>query len=110
MAPDDPTMNPGTGPADHAATTESLDSNPTPPEGPAAHGPEPGSAPDDLALVRRPDLTSLVAGLALMMLGVLLVLRSEDVLELSLGYFWPALLAAVGAVLLASGLRRRRER
>jgi hypothetical protein len=57
----------------------------------------------------RPDLTSLVGGIALVLLGALLVLQSEDVLELGLGYLWPALLAAAGATLLASGIRRRRR-
>jgi len=69
---------------------------------------EPPATPGSPALARRPDLTSLVAGIALIALGVLLVLESEDVLDLSLSYLWPALLAAAGAVLLASGLRRRR--
>ncbi len=69
---------------------------------------EPPAAPESPALARRPDLTSLVAGIALIALGVLLVLESEDVLDLSLSYLWPALLATAGAVLLASGLRRRR--
>jgi cell wall-active antibiotic response 4TMS protein YvqF len=60
-------------------------------------------------MTRRPDLTSLVAGVVLVALGALLVLQSEDVVDLSLGYLWPALLAATGAVLLASGIRRRRR-
>ena len=58
---------------------------------------------------RSPDLTSLVGGIVLFALGLLLVLESEDVLDLSLAYLWPALLAAAGAILLASGIRRRRR-
>ena len=57
---------------------------------------------------RNPDLTSLIGGIVLVALGVLLTLASEDVIDLSLNYLWPALLAAAGAILLASGLRRRR--
>ena len=60
-------------------------------------------------MTRRPDLTSLVGGLVLVALGMLLILDSEDVLDLSLPYLWPALLASGGAVLLASGIRRRRR-
>jgi drug/metabolite transporter (DMT)-like permease len=58
---------------------------------------------------RNPDLTSLIGGIVLVALGVLLTLASEDVIDLSLNYLWPALLAAAGAILLASGLRRRRD-
>ena len=98
MAPDDQTVPSNDYPASPSyeePTTTVMDS---------------ASEPEDLTpLARRPDLTSLVAGIALMALGALLVLESEDVLDLSLGYLWPALLAAVGAVLLASGVRRRRD-
>ena len=55
---------------------------------------------------RNPDLTSLIGGIVLVALGVLLTLASEDVIDLSLNYLWPALLAAAGAILLAS---RRRD-
>jgi Domain of unknown function (DUF5668) len=58
---------------------------------------------------RNPDLTSLIGGIVLVALGGLLTLASEDVIDLSLNYLWPALLAAAGAILLASGLRRRRD-
>lgn len=70
-------------------------------------GSDPGSTVDDGHAGRRPDLTSLVAGIGLMALGVLLVLDSENVLDVTVGYLWPALLAVGGAVLLASGRRRR---
>ena len=58
---------------------------------------------------RRFHLTSLVAGLALTAIGVLLVLATEDQVDLTPGYLWPAVLAAAGATLLASGVRRRRR-
>lgn len=57
--------------------------------------------------VRRFDSTSLTAGLALIGLGVLLLLDRLETIDLRFGYLWPALLAAVGAILLASGLSRR---
>lgn len=57
--------------------------------------------------MRRFDWTSLAAGLVLMGLGSLLLLDRTDAIDLRFGYLWPALLAAVGAILLASGLSRR---
>jgi hypothetical protein len=53
------------------------------------------------------DLTSFVAGLALMGLGGLLLLDRLDVLDLRFGYLWPALLAVLGAILVAAGLGYR---
>lgn len=53
------------------------------------------------------DPTSLVAGLALTAFGLLVLLDRADVLNLSFGYFWPAIAATAGAALLASGLSRR---
>jgi hypothetical protein len=55
----------------------------------------------------RPDPPTLIAGLALVVLGGLLLLDSRGVLELTLGAMAPIACAAVGAVLLASGLSRR---
>ena len=55
------------------------------------------------------DITSLVAGLALAAFGTLLLLDRTGVLDLRFGYFWPALTATVGAILLASGLSRGRR-
>ena len=49
---------------------------------------------------------SLVAGLVLVVLGIVLLLDSADVLELSFGAMAPIAFAAVGAILLASGLSR----
>jgi hypothetical protein len=60
--------------------------------------------------VTRPelDVTSLVAGLALAAFGVLVLLDRVDVLDLRFGYFWPAVAAMFGAILLVSGLSRTR--
>ena len=60
-------------------------------------------------MTRSPDLTSLVGGIVVFALGLLLVLESESVIDLGLAYLWPVLLAAAGAILLASGIRRRRR-
>jgi hypothetical protein len=57
--------------------------------------------------VRPIDWTSLAAGVALAALGSLLLLDRVDAVDLRFGYLWPALIAAVGAILLASGLSRR---
>ncbi len=53
---------------------------------------------------REVDRASLVAGLVVIALGTLLLLDRVEALDLGFGYFWPALLAAVGAILLAIGL------
>jgi hypothetical protein len=55
----------------------------------------------------RPDLPLLVAGLALAVLGGLLLLDSQGALALRLATLAPIACAAVGAILLASGLSRR---
>ncbi len=60
--------------------------------------------------MRTVDWTSLAAGLALIGLGGLFLLDRVGVLDLRFGYLWPALLAAVGAILLAAGLSRRENR
>jgi hypothetical protein len=57
---------------------------------------------------RSPDLVSVVAGLFLLGLGVLLLLHARGTIELSLAAFGPAACAALGAILLASGLSRPR--
>ena len=56
----------------------------------------------------RADLTSLVAGICLMALGLLLLLDGTGTLELRLAVFCPAAFAAIGATLLASGMTRPR--
>lgn len=54
------------------------------------------------------ELRSAVAGLAVTILGVLLLLNATGTLELSFAVFAPAACAAVGAILVASGLSRNR--
>jgi hypothetical protein len=58
---------------------------------------------------RRVDVTSLVAGFTIAALGMLLLLDRANALDLRFGYFWPALTATIGAILLASGLTRGRR-
>lgn len=53
------------------------------------------------------DPGSLVSGLVLIALGTLLLLDQADVLELHAEYLAPAVLAAVGGILLACGLAGR---
>jgi hypothetical protein len=57
--------------------------------------------------MKRIDLVSLVAGAVTVALGVLLLLDTTDKLHLGFEYATPAVLGAIGAVLLASGLARR---
>lgn len=57
----------------------------------------------------RPDRMSLAAGLVLVVLGVVLLLDSAGALDLTFGSMAPIAFAAVGAILLASGLTRGRE-
>ena len=58
---------------------------------------------------RRLDPLSLVAGLAICGLGVVLLLDRTDVIDLHFGYVLPAVLACVGAILLAAGLEGPRR-
>ena len=53
---------------------------------------------------RRRDGVSIVAGFAVTVLGVLLLLDQTGALVLRFDYLAPAVLATVGAVLLAAGL------
>jgi Domain of unknown function (DUF5668) len=57
--------------------------------------------------VRRPDLPSLVSGVALTGFGVVLLLDRVDAIDLSFATFAPIALAAMGAILVALGLSRR---
>ena len=57
--------------------------------------------------MRTVDWTSLAAGLVLIGLGGLFLLDRVEALDLRFGYLWPALLAALGAILLTAGLSRR---
>ncbi|MET0511817.1 MAG: hypothetical protein ABW135_09075 [Thermoleophilaceae bacterium] len=52
-------------------------------------------------------MPSLVAGLALLALGAVLLLNALDAIELSFASFAPLACAATGAILLANGLSRR---
>ena len=55
----------------------------------------------------RPDIRALVAGLAVLALGAVLMLDALDAFELSFAAFAPLACAAAGAILLANGLSRR---
>jgi hypothetical protein len=57
---------------------------------------------------RSPDLTSVVAGIAVLALGVLLLLDASGTLDLRFGVLAPVACAAMGAILLASGMTRPR--
>ena len=56
----------------------------------------------------RPDVTSLVAGVCIVALGLLLLLDASDALELRFAVLGPACFAALGAILVASGMSRPR--
>ena len=53
---------------------------------------------------RRADRTLIVAGLATIALGVLLLLDRTGAIDVQFNYMVPAVLAAIGAVLLTAGL------
>ena len=53
---------------------------------------------------RRADRTLIVAGLATVALGVLLLLDRTGAIDVQFNYMVPAVLAAIGAVLLSAGL------
>ena len=55
----------------------------------------------------RPDPATLVAGLAVLVLGGVLMATSLGAFDLTFAAFAPLTLAAVGATLVASGLSRR---
>ncbi|MCW3000197.1 MAG: hypothetical protein JWN65_3746 [Solirubrobacterales bacterium] len=59
--------------------------------------------------MRRLDRTSLVAGLVLILLGILFLLDRTDTLDLRFGALWPLLTGATGAILLTAGLDDRRR-
>lgn|GEM_PF-5432609 len=56
---------------------------------------------------RAPHLTSIVAGAMLVALGIVLVLNAGGGIHLGFAYTAPAVVAALGAILLASGLDAR---
>jgi hypothetical protein len=55
----------------------------------------------------RADIPALVAGLALLALGCVLLLDALGAMNLTFGLFGPLACAATGAILLANGLSRR---
>ena len=57
---------------------------------------------------RSPDITSLVSGLCVAALGVLLLLDGTGTVDLRFNVLAPAACAAIGAILLASGMSRPR--
>jgi hypothetical protein len=58
-------------------------------------------------VARRPEPTSLVAGIVVILFGTVLMLDTTDVIDLRLAALAPMACAVAGAVLLASGLGRR---
>jgi hypothetical protein len=60
--------------------------------------------------VRRLDRTSLVAGMVIVIAGLILLLDRLDAFDLRFGYGLPLLIATVGAILLAAGLEGPRDR
>jgi hypothetical protein len=56
---------------------------------------------------RSPNVTVLSAGLAVLVLGVLLVLDANRTIDLRFAYMAPVLVGALGAILLAGGLVSR---
>jgi hypothetical protein len=56
---------------------------------------------------RRPDLPSLVAGLGIIVFGLVLLGDALDVVDLRFAVLGPVVCALLGAILLASGLARR---
>jgi hypothetical protein len=52
----------------------------------------------------RPDLSSLAVGLAIVVLGTLLLLKESGTIDLDGGWLLAGLTACAGAALLASGL------
>ncbi len=54
------------------------------------------------------DVASLVAGVVVLALGLVLLLDGVGALDLSFGLLAPAACAAVGAILVASGMTRSR--
>ncbi len=58
---------------------------------------------------RSPSITILVCGIAVLVLGVLLVLGAGGTIDLRFAYTVPVLVGALGAILLSSGLASRRR-
>jgi hypothetical protein len=60
-------------------------------------------------MTRRPNVTALMTGIAILVLGVLLVLDADGSIDLGFAYTAPVVVGALGAVLLAGGLAGRRR-
>jgi hypothetical protein len=60
------------------------------------------------AKVAKADIASLVAGIAVLVLGLILLLDATGALGLSFALFAPVMCAVAGAILLARGLTRGR--
>jgi hypothetical protein len=54
--------------------------------------------------MRSPNVTVLLTGVAVFVLGVLLVLDADGTIDLRFAYMAPVLVGALGAILLTSGL------
>jgi hypothetical protein len=54
--------------------------------------------------MRSPNVTVLLTGVVVFVLGVLLVLDADGTIDLRFAYMAPVLVGALGAILLASGL------
>ena len=59
--------------------------------------------------MRRLDRTSLVAGVVIVIAGLVLLLDRVDALDLKIGYGLPMLIAVIGAILLTAGLEGPRD-
>jgi hypothetical protein len=57
--------------------------------------------------MRRPELSSLAVGLAIVLLGILLLLQEEGSIDLDGGWLIAGVTGCAGAALLASGLGAR---
>jgi hypothetical protein len=55
-------------------------------------------------MMRSPHVTVLLTGVAVFVLGVLLVLDADGTIDLRFAFMAPVLVGALGAILLASGL------
>ncbi len=72
----------------------------------STHGVESSTISGGSRPTGNPDRVSLVAGLVLVVLGVVLLLDRTDTLQLTFASMAPIAFGAVGAILLASGLSR----
>jgi hypothetical protein len=61
---------------------------------------------DDRIVRAGPDIRALVAGLAVLVFGGVLLLDALDAIDLTFAVFAPVACAAAGAILVANGLSR----